>query len=166
MHHHRHHHSCWPDGEARFGGRGRSGFRGWGKHFGRGGPGGSGGGGLPFGRFVGDGELRLIVLALLADGPRHGYDLIKALEERSNGFYSPSPGVIYPTLTYLEEAGHADLDRRGQQEGLRHHRSGPRLSRREPGSRPTRSWRASSGSAIGLPQARNWFEGREEGRAT
>jgi DNA-binding PadR family transcriptional regulator len=40
-------------------------------------------------------------------GPRHGYDLIKALEERSGGFYSPSPGVIYPTLTFLEEAGYA-----------------------------------------------------------
>jgi DNA-binding PadR family transcriptional regulator len=66
-----------------------------------------GGSGFSFGRFVGDGELRLIVLALLADGPRHGYDLIKELEERSSGFYSPSPGVIYPTLTYLEESGHA-----------------------------------------------------------
>ncbi len=65
------------------------------------------GGGFPAGRFVGDGELRLLVLALLAEQPRHGYDVIKALEERSNGFYSPSPGVVYPTLTYLEEAGHA-----------------------------------------------------------
>jgi len=46
------------------------------------------------------------VLSLLAESPRHGYDIIKALEERSGGFYSPSPGVIYPTLTYLEEAGH------------------------------------------------------------
>jgi len=102
-----HQHSCWGDREARFAGRGgRAGFRGWGKHFGRGGPG-RAGGGIPFGRFVGDGDLRLIVLSLLAEGPRHGYDLIKAMEERSNGFYSPSPGVIYPTLTYLEEAGHA-----------------------------------------------------------
>ena len=69
--------------------------------------GGGRGGGFPFGRFVGDGELRLIVLALLSEAPRHGYDIIKALEERSSGFYSPSPGVIYPTLTYLEEAGYA-----------------------------------------------------------
>ncbi|RCS22220.1 PadR family transcriptional regulator [Phyllobacterium salinisoli] len=60
-----------------------------------------------FGRFVGDGELRLVVLALLEDAPRHGYDVIKALEEHSSGFYTPSPGVIYPTLTYLEETGHA-----------------------------------------------------------
>ena len=64
-------------------------------------------GGFPFGRFVGEGELRLIVLSLIAEAPRHGYEIIKALEERSRGFYSPSPGVIYPTLTYLEEAGHA-----------------------------------------------------------
>lgn len=52
-----------------------------------------------------DGEtLRLIILYLLADGPRHGYDLIKAIEERTTGHYSPSPGVVYPALTYLEEA--------------------------------------------------------------
>jgi DNA-binding PadR family transcriptional regulator len=53
-----------------------------------------------------DGDLRVVVLALLADGPRHGYDIIKALEEKSSGIYSPSPGVVYPTLTYLEEAGY------------------------------------------------------------
>ena len=44
---------------------------------------------------------------LLADAPRHGYDIIRALEERSSGIYSPSPGVIYPTLTFLEEASYA-----------------------------------------------------------
>jgi DNA-binding PadR family transcriptional regulator len=59
------------------------------------------------GKMVADGDLRLIALALLADGPRHGYDIIKALEQRSSGVYSPSPGVVYPTLTYLEEAGQA-----------------------------------------------------------
>ena len=72
-----------------------------------GGPKGMFGEGFPSGRFVGDGELRLLVLALLAENPRHGYDIIKALEERSNGFYSPSPGVVYPTLTFLEEVGQA-----------------------------------------------------------
>lgn len=56
------------------------------------------------------GELRLIVLALLADTPRHGYDLIRAVEELSGGAYSPSPGAIYPTLQWSEEAGFADLD--------------------------------------------------------
>jgi DNA-binding PadR family transcriptional regulator len=58
------------------------------------------------GKMLADGDLRLIVLVLLEDGPRHGYDIIKALEERSSGIYSPSPGVVYPTLTYLEEAGY------------------------------------------------------------
>ena len=74
--------------------------------FGRG-FGGPRGGGFRFGRMLRDGELRLVALALLEEAPRHGYDIIKALEERSNGFYSPSPGVVYPTLTYLEEAGYA-----------------------------------------------------------
>ncbi len=45
------------------------------------------------------------MLALLTEGPRHGYDLIRALEERSGGAYAPSPGVVYPTFTFLEEAG-------------------------------------------------------------
>jgi DNA-binding PadR family transcriptional regulator len=58
------------------------------------------------GKMLADGDLRLIVLVLLEDGPRHGYDIIKALEEKSSGIYSPSPGVVYPTLTYLEEAGY------------------------------------------------------------
>jgi len=63
--------------------------------------------GGPFGRgrMLADGDLRVIVLALLAERPRHGYDIIRTLEERSSGAYSPSPGVVYPTLTYLEEAG-------------------------------------------------------------
>jgi DNA-binding PadR family transcriptional regulator len=55
----------------------------------------------------------VIVLALLADGPRHGYDIIKALEERSSGIYSPSPGVVYPTLTYLEEVGYVSASAEG-----------------------------------------------------
>jgi DNA-binding PadR family transcriptional regulator len=58
------------------------------------------------GKMLADGDLRLIVLLLLEEGPRHGYDIIKALEEKSSGLYSPSPGVVYPTLTYLEEAGY------------------------------------------------------------
>lgn len=59
------------------------------------------------GRLLDGGDLRLVVLLLLAEAPRHGYDLIKAIEERSSGVYSPSPGVIYPALTFLEEAGYA-----------------------------------------------------------
>jgi DNA-binding PadR family transcriptional regulator len=68
---------------------------------------GGGGGAFRIGRMIGDGDLRIIVLALLAQEPRHGYDVIKALEEHSSGVYSPSPGIVYPTLTFLEEAGYA-----------------------------------------------------------
>jgi len=87
-----------------------SGRRGGPDDWGRGsrsGRGGWGGGAFRVGKMLADGDLRLIVLALLSDGPRHGYDIIKALEEKSSGIYSPSPGVVYPTLTYLEEVGYA-----------------------------------------------------------
>ncbi len=50
-----------------------------------------------------------MVLALIAEKPRHGYEIIKAIEDRLAGTYSPSPGVIYPTLTMLEELGHATV---------------------------------------------------------
>ena len=53
-------------------------------------------------------ELRLVLLKLLADKPRHGYDLIKAIEEMSGGAYAPSAGVVYPTLTLLQEMGQID----------------------------------------------------------
>jgi len=155
------HHLCGTD--ARFAGRQRrGGFRGWGRHFG--GPGGLGGGNLPFGRFVGDGDLRLIVLAMLADGPRHGYDLIKTLEVRSNGFYSPSPGVIYPTLTFLEEAGHAASTAEGNKKVFAITDAG-RTYLEE--NREAAEAVLARIKWIGdrLAQARNWFEGREEGRA-
>ena len=57
------------------------------------------------GRFLEHGDLRFIVLALLAEQPRHGYELIKELEDRTGGAYRPSPGVIYPTLALLEDEG-------------------------------------------------------------
>jgi DNA-binding PadR family transcriptional regulator len=53
-------------------------------------------------------ELRLVLLKLIADQPRHGYDLIRAIEEMTGGFYVPSPGVVYPTLTLLHEMGHIE----------------------------------------------------------
>jgi DNA-binding PadR family transcriptional regulator len=56
-------------------------------------------------RFFDHGDLRLIILAMLNEQPRHGYELIKAFEERTGGAYTPSPGVVYPTLTMLEEQG-------------------------------------------------------------
>ena len=99
-HHHRHtdddrsgRHGCGPRGMRH---RGEHGFgRGWG------GPRGHRGGGRPFEQ----GDLRLLVLDLIAQQPRHGYELIKAIEDALDGHYSPSPGVIYPTLTLLEETG-------------------------------------------------------------
>ena len=56
-------------------------------------------------RMFDQGELRFVVLALIAEAPTHGYELIKRIEERLGGAYSPSPGVIYPTLQLLEEMG-------------------------------------------------------------
>ncbi len=58
------------------------------------------------GRFFGHGDLRLVILHLIAEKPRHGYEIIKEIEERVGGAYSPSPGVVYPTLTLLDELGH------------------------------------------------------------
>jgi Predicted transcriptional regulators len=59
------------------------------------------------GRMFDQGDLKYVILQLLADKPRHGYEIIKELEERSGGTYSPSPGTVYPTLTMLEEMGYA-----------------------------------------------------------
>lgn len=77
--------------------------------FGPGGPfgGGSGGGGRGHrrGRMFRHGELRLALLKLLADEPRHGYELIKAIEELTGGDYAPSPGAVYPTLQLLADEG-------------------------------------------------------------
>ncbi len=74
------------------------------------GPGGGGRRGGPFpwlgwGRFFGSGELRLALLSLLSDGPKHGYELMKKLEERSNGVYRASAGSIYPILQQLDDEG-------------------------------------------------------------
>ncbi|MBI3517635.1 MAG: PadR family transcriptional regulator, partial [Proteobacteria bacterium] len=94
---HRPFHGC---GEPRFA---RAGF-GFGRHFGGGhgrhrhGPRG--------GRFFERGDLRYVLLHLISERPRHGYELITAIEEKFGGMYSPSPGVIYPTLTLLEELGY------------------------------------------------------------
>jgi DNA-binding PadR family transcriptional regulator len=56
-------------------------------------------------RMFNSGELRLVLLRLIADEPRHGYDLIRRIEELTGGAYAPSPGVIYPTLTLLDDMG-------------------------------------------------------------
>jgi DNA-binding PadR family transcriptional regulator len=72
-----------------------------------------GGHGFRGSRMLGGADLQLVILALLAEKPRHGYEIIKATQERSLGFYSPSPGMVYPALTYLEEVGHATVELSG-----------------------------------------------------
>jgi len=82
--------------------------------FGFGGRHGFGGGDMVrAGRMLATGDLRLIALALIAEQPRHGYELIKVLEEKTAGWYSPSPGIVYPTLTFLEEAGYVTAQAEG-----------------------------------------------------
>jgi len=68
---------------------------------------GFGGGGRE--RFFDNGHLRLVILQLIADKPSYGYEIMKAIEERLSGGYAPSPGVVYPTLTLLEEEGFATV---------------------------------------------------------
>ncbi|MEI2432915.1 PadR family transcriptional regulator [Lysobacter yananisis] len=110
--------------EAHAGGHPRGGGRGGRRGGFAGGPGGAGfPGGFPGGFDDGEGfargrkfssdDLQLLLLALLEDKPSHGYELIKALETRSNGFYSPSPGMVYPALTYLEELGYVTVELEG-----------------------------------------------------
>ena len=70
-------------------------------------------GNLRVGRMLASGDLRLVALFLIEQQPRHGYDLIKAIEEKSAGFYSPSPGIVYPALTFLEEAGYVTSEADG-----------------------------------------------------
>jgi len=65
------------------------------------------------GRMLAQGDLRLIALALIAEEPRHGYEIIKLVEEKTGDWYSPSPGIVYPTLTYLEEAGYVTASTEG-----------------------------------------------------
>jgi DNA-binding PadR family transcriptional regulator len=103
MHHRLHH----------FFGR-HHGGRGFG-HFGKGfmDSGDMGGRAFGMGRKLASVDLQLLILGLLADKPRHGYEIIKALDERSKGFYVPSPGMVYPALTYLEEIGHATVEADG-----------------------------------------------------
>ena len=94
----------------------RGGSRGYGHDFHHGrdradghGRDGRGRGGPRASRLFDHGELRLVVLALIAERPRHGYEIIKEIEDRVASTYSPSPGVIYPTLIMLEEIGHATV---------------------------------------------------------
>ena len=86
----RHRHGRGRHGGGFFHGRGDDEFGSWGGR----------------GRVFGPGDLRLLLLALIKDQPRHGYELIKEIEQRFDGAYAPSPGSVYPTLTLLEELGY------------------------------------------------------------
>ena len=83
---------------------------------------GHGRGGRRSGRLFDHGALRLVVLALIAERPRHGYEIIKEIEDKVAGTYSPSPGVIYPTLMMPEELGHATV---AEREGKKAHAIAP-----------------------------------------
>ncbi|MFP9135743.1 PadR family transcriptional regulator [Devosia sp. XGJD_8] len=99
----------WRDGEPNWRRMEAMARRGWGR-FAAGIESGEGwgnmGGNFRIGRMLASGDLRLVALYLIEQQPRHGYDLIKAIEEKSAGFYTPSPGIVYPALTFLEEAGY------------------------------------------------------------
>lgn len=103
------HHGGRGHGGHEHGGHGHGGHGGHGhggreqRGFGGDGPGRRGGEG---GRVFGPGDLRIALLALIAEQPRHGYELIKEIEQRFGGTYAPSPGSVYPTLTLLEELGY------------------------------------------------------------
>lgn len=76
---------------------------------GGGGPKGGGGWRYRGGRFFEQGELKYVILQLLDEKPRHGYEVIKELEERAGGAYAPSAGTVYPTLQLLEDLGYASV---------------------------------------------------------
>lgn len=98
--HHQHQHA----GRGPFGGHRGGGdfFGGWDEQ--------RGGGRRGGGRMFGHGDLRLLLLALIEQQPRHGYELIRIIEDMFQGHYTPSPGAIYPTLTMLEELGYAQVE--------------------------------------------------------
>jgi len=104
---------CGPPEDGLWAGGGR----GWRRRhggFGFGGRHGFGGGDMVrAGRMLATGDLRLIALALIAEQPRHGYEIIKVLEDKTEGWYAPSPGTVYPTLTFLEEAGYVTAQSEG-----------------------------------------------------
>ena len=157
MHHHfnREERAYW-----HFSGR-RGGPEDWGRGP-RGGRGGWGGGAFRVGKMLADGDLRLIVLALLNEGPRHGYEIIKELEEKSSGVYSPSPGVVYPTLTYLEEVGYATSSAEGSKKVYSITDAGRKYYRE---NREVADLAVSGIEKFGkkMAQARTWWEGQRRG---
>src|SRR6204780_1147689 len=102
-----HHHSYHSIGRH----RGHHGFGPFGRGFMEGG--GMGGRGFGMGRKLSSGDLQLLILKLLDEKSRYGYEIIKELDERSKGFYVPSPGMVYPALTNLEKIGDATVAAEG-----------------------------------------------------
>jgi DNA-binding PadR family transcriptional regulator len=94
-------------------GRHRHGRHGYSGRYGHGGSDSMGPDDIRAGRMLAQGDLRLIALAFIAKAPRHGYEIIKLVEEQTADWYSPSPGTVYPTLTYLEEAGYVTASAEG-----------------------------------------------------
>ncbi|RZT36474.1 PadR family transcriptional regulator [Cupriavidus agavae] len=111
-HHHHHHSGKWRGLHAMVRG---GGFwsQGGGAFDGNDGGDGFDGENLRRGRKFSAEDLQLLLLSLLDEKPSHGYELIKALETRTGGFYKPSPGVVYPALTFLEDVGYATVDTEG-----------------------------------------------------
>ncbi|GAB6853620.1 PadR family transcriptional regulator [Asaia astilbis] len=103
FHHHRHHLRHLFNRHDEAGSGHRSGRR-FGRHRGD---------DIPSGRKLSAEDLQLVILALLQESPAHGYEIIRRLEERSSGFYKPSPGMVYPAMTYLEEIGQAAVTQEG-----------------------------------------------------
>jgi len=123
-HHHHHHHPH--HGHDHDDDHAYAGFASHHRHGGPGGPGGrhgrgrgpggfgfSGDGSLPRGRKLSSDDLQLLLLALIAEQPSHGYELIRALETRSGGFYVPSPGMMYPALAAMEDLGWVTIQLEG-----------------------------------------------------
>jgi DNA-binding PadR family transcriptional regulator len=102
--HHFHHHRREAFGRGAFGFHGR----GFGRH-----------GHRRAERIFDQGDLRFVILRLVSEQPRHGYEIIKAIEEKVGGAYSPSPGVVYPTLTLLEELGYVTVEQSGTKKQYR-----------------------------------------------
>jgi DNA-binding PadR family transcriptional regulator len=92
--HHPHHHNQKFCGSFGGFGHGRHGFRGRGRGE---------------GRMFGSGDLRYVILQLISEKPSYGYEIIKSIQERLGGDYAPSPGIVYPMLTMLEEMGYASV---------------------------------------------------------
>jgi len=87
-----------------FGAEWQESWGGWGPFGGRGGP----------GPRVDRGDVKLLILSVLRDGPKHGYEIMRAIEQRTGAAYTPSPGTVYPTLQMLEDLGHVQAQEGGE----------------------------------------------------